>query len=130
VLAEFTKALSHDRTRMTINGFTALGLVEMTRKRTRESLEHLLCQPCPTCEGRGFVKTAETVCYEVFREIVRQSRQFECQQLMVLAHQDVIERLLDEESSALGELELVTGVPIRLQSEALYGVDQYDVVLM
>jgi ribonuclease G len=107
-----------------------LGLVEMTRKRTRESLEHMLCQPCPTCEGRGFVKTAETVCYEVFREIVRQSRQFECRQLMVLAHQDVIERLLDEESSALGELELITGVPIRLQTEALYGVDQYDVVLM
>jgi ribonuclease G len=130
VLAEFKKALSVDRTRITVNGFTTLGLVEMTRKRTRESLEHLLCQPCPTCEGRGFVKTAETVCYEVFREIVRQSRQFDCQQLMVLAHQDVIERLLDEESSALGELELVTGKPIRLQTEALYSVDQYDVVLM
>jgi ribonuclease G len=76
------------------------------------------------------VKTVETVCYEVFREIMRQARQFECRQLLVLAHQDVIERLLDEESSALGELELAAGVPIRLQTEALYGVDQYDVVLM
>ncbi len=102
----------------------------MTRKRTRESLEHVLCQPCPTCEGKGFVKSPETVCYEVFREIVRQSRQFDCKELMVLAHQDVIERLLDEEGSALAELELVTGKPIRLQTEALYGVDQYDVVLM
>jgi ribonuclease G len=130
VIQALEKALAHDHVKTNISSVSPLGLVEMTRKRTRESLEHLLCQPCPTCEGRGFVKTAETVCYEVFREIVRQSRQFECQQLMVLAHQDVIERLLDEESSALGELELVTGKPIRLQTEALYTVDQYDVVLM
>jgi ribonuclease G len=130
VLQALERALADDHVKTNISSVSPLGLVEMTRKRTRESLEHLLCQACPTCEGRGFVKTAETVCYEVFREIVRQSRQFECQQLMVLAHQDVIERLLDEESSALGELELVTGVPIRLQAESLYGVDQYDVVLM
>jgi ribonuclease G len=130
VIQALERALSDDHVKTNISSVSPLGLVEMTRKRTRESLEHLLCQACPTCEGRGFVKTAETVCYEVFREIVRQSRQFECQQLMVLAHQDVIERLLDEESSALGELELVTGKPIRLQTEALYTVDQYDVVLM
>jgi ribonuclease G len=130
VIQALEKALAEDHVKTSISSVSPLGLVEMTRKRTRESLEHLLCQPCPTCEGRGFVKTAETVCYEVFREILRQSRQFECQQLMVLAHQDVIERLLDEESSALGELELVTGKPIRLQTEALYTVDQYDVVLM
>jgi ribonuclease G len=130
VIQALEKALSDDHVKTHISSVSPLGLVEMTRKRTRESLEHLLCQACPTCEGRGFVKTAETVCYEVFREIVRQSRQFECQQLMVLAHQDVIERLLDEESAALGELELITGKPIRLQAEALYTVDQYDVVLM
>ena len=102
VIQALERALSDDHVKTNISSVSPLGLVEMTRKRTRESLEHLLCQPCPTCEGRGFVKTAETVCYEVFREIVRQARQFECQQLMVLAHQDVIERLLDEESSALG----------------------------
>jgi ribonuclease G len=130
VIQALEKALADDHVKTSISSVSPLGLVEMTRKRTRESLEHLLCQACPTCEGRGFVKTAETVCYEVFREIVRQSRQFDCQQLMVLAHQDVIERLLDEESSALGELELVTGKPIRLQTESLYTVDQYDVVLM
>jgi ribonuclease G len=130
VIQALERALSDDHVKTNISSVSPLGLVEMTRKRTRESLEHLLCQPCPTCEGRGFVKTAETVCYEVFREIVRQARQFECQQLMVLAHQDVIERLLDEESSALGELELNIGKPIRLQTESLYSVDQYDVVLM
>jgi ribonuclease G len=130
VIQALERALHEDHVKTNISSVSPLGLVEMTRKRTRESLEHLLCHSCPTCEGRGFVKTVETVCHEVFREIVRQSRQFECQQLMVLAHQDVIERLLDEESSALGELELVTGKPIRLQAEALYTVDQYDVVLM
>ena len=130
VIQALQKALGDDHVKTTISSVSPLGLVEMTRKRTRESLEHLLCRACPTCEGRGFVKTTETVCYEVFRELMRQSRQFECQQLMVLAHQDVIERLLDEESAALGELELTTGKPIRLQTEALYSVDQYDVVLM
>ncbi|MGO9946259.1 MAG: ribonuclease E/G, partial [Steroidobacteraceae bacterium] len=130
VIQALERALSDDHVKTSISSVSPLGLVEMTRKRTRESLEHLLCQSCPTCEGRGFVKTVETVSYEIFREIVRQARQFECQELMVLAHQDVIERLLDEESSALGELELVTGKPIRLQTETLYTVDQYDVVLM
>jgi len=130
VIQALERALADDHAKTSISSVSPLGLVEMTRKRTRESMEHLLCRACPTCEGRGYVKTAETVCYEVFREIVRQSRQFECQQLMVLAHQDVIERLLDEESSALGELELITGKPIRLQTESLYAVDQYDVVLM
>ncbi|MDP9082726.1 MAG: ribonuclease G [Pseudomonadota bacterium] len=130
VIQALQRALAADHVKTNVSSVSPLGLVEMTRKRTRESLEHLLCRSCPTCEGRGFVKTAETVCYEVFREIVRQSRQFDCKELMVLAHQDVIERLLDEDSSALGELELVTGKPIRLQTEALYAVDQYDVVLM
>ena len=130
VIQALEKALDSDHVKTNISSVSPLGLVEMTRKRTRESLEHVLCRACPTCEGRGFVKTAETVCYEVFREIMRQARQFECQQLMVLAHQDVIERLLDAESASLGELELIIGKSIRLQTEALYSFDQYDVVLM
>jgi ribonuclease G len=130
VLQALEKSLASDHAKNHISSVSPLGLVEMTRKRTRESLEHMLCCPCPTCEGRGFVKTSETVCYEIFREILRQARQFEFQELMVLAHQDVIEKLLDEESAALAELEVHTGKPIRLQTEALYQQDQYDVVLM
>jgi ribonuclease G len=129
VLAELNKALERDRTRLTVNGFTQLGLVEMTRKRTRESLEHLLCAACPQCQGRGFVRTPETVSHEVFRELVRQSRQFQSDELVVLAHQDVVGWMQDEEASALAELETQVGRPIRLQAEALYGIDQYDVVL-
>jgi ribonuclease G len=130
VLAALERALAPDRAQTHIVSLSPLGLVEMTRKRTRESLEHLLCEPCPSCEGRGFVRTPETVCNEIFREIVRQSRQFASRELLILAHQDVVDRLLDEESATLGELEAQIGRPIRLQVEALYGVDQYDVVLV
>jgi ribonuclease G len=130
VLQALEKTLAADHARTKVSAVSPLGLVEMTRKRTRESLAHQLCAPCAACEGRGYVKTAETVCYEIFREILRQTAQFDFQELLVLAHQDVIERLLDEESAALGELEVLTGKPIRLQTEALYLIDQYDVVLM
>ncbi|MEP7243622.1 MAG: ribonuclease G [Gammaproteobacteria bacterium] len=130
VLGALERALAGDRAQTHIVSLSPLGLVEMTRKRTRESLEHLLCEPCPGCEGRGFVKTPETVCHEIFREIVRQSRQFASKELLILAHRDVVDRLLDEESSALAELEPQVGRPIRLQAEALYGVDQYDVVIV
>jgi ribonuclease G len=130
VLSALERALAGDRAQTHIVSLSPLGLVEMTRKRTRESLEHMLCEPCPSCEGRGFVRTPETVCNEIFREIVRQSRQFASRELLILAHQEVVDRLLDEESATLGELEAQVGRPIRLQVEALYGVDQYDVVLV
>lgn len=130
VLAALERALSGDRAQTHIVSLSPLGLVEMTRKRTRESLEHLLCVACPACEGRGFVKSPETVCNEVFREIVRQSRQFASRELLILAHQDVVDRLLEDESATLAELESQVGRPIRMQVEALYGVDQYDVVLV
>jgi ribonuclease G len=129
VLEALQRALAGDHAQTHIASVSSLGLVEMTRKRTRESLEHLLCAACPSCEGRGFVRTPETVCHEIFREIVRQSRQFQSKELLILAHQNVIDRLLDDESAVLAELEHQVGRPIRLQVEALYGFDQYDVVL-
>ncbi len=130
VLAALERALAPDRAQTRIVSLSPLGLVEMTRKRTRESLQHLLCAPCPSCEGRGFVKTPETVCQDIFREIVRQSRQFTSRELLILAHQDVIDLLLSEESATLAALTDRIGRPIRLQVEALYGADQYDVVLV
>jgi ribonuclease G len=130
VLQALSGRLAHDHAKTQIMEVSSLGLVEMTRKRNRESLERLLCQPCPSCDGRGFVKSAETVCYDIFREIVRQHRQFDLQELLVLARPEVIERLLDEESASVAELEELTGSPIRLQSESMYSPDQFDVVLM
>jgi ribonuclease G len=130
VLKALEQALATDHARHHVTPVSPLGLVEMTRKRTRESLQHILCEDCPACSGRGFVMTAETACFEIFREIIRQSRQFEFDEVMVLASQDVIELLLDEQARSLAELEEQTGKSIRLQTESLYLQDQFDVVLM
>ncbi|TDJ48200.1 MAG: ribonuclease G [Gammaproteobacteria bacterium] len=130
VLEALEGALANDYARTQISEHSALGLVEMTRKRTRESLEHIMCGACPTCEGSGSVKTPETVSYEIFREILRQHRQFKFNELVVLAHQDVIELLLDEESAGLAELEELTGKPISLQAEAMFEQGRFDVILM
>ena len=130
VLRALEKALERDHARTQVCEVSTLGLVEMTRKRTRESLEHILCQTCSTCDGRGSIKTAETVCYEIFREILREARAFEADQLLVLASQNVIDMLLDEESSNLAELQDFIKVPVKLQVEALYTQEQYDVVIV
>ncbi|MBV8031755.1 MAG: ribonuclease G [Betaproteobacteria bacterium] len=130
VLEELGRALARDRTRVTVNGFTALGLVEMTRKRTRESLAHVLCEPCPTCSGRGEVKTAHTVCYEILREVLRESRAFQARELRVLASQPVIDLFLEEESPSLAMLSDFIGKPVSLQVESSYTQEQFDIVLM
>ena len=130
VLEALEMALSDDHARTQISEHSALGLIVMTRKRTRESLEHIMCGVCPSCDGNGFVKTPETVCYEIFREILRQHRQFKFKELVVLAHQDVVELLLDEESASLAELEEMTGKPIRLQTETMFIPERFDVMLM
>jgi len=130
VLEEFKKMLAHDRTRVSVNGFSTLGLVEMTRKRTRESLAHVLCEQCPTCQGRGQVKTAQSVCYQILREIVREARQFNAREFRILASQQVIDLFLDEESQGLAQLSDFIGKPVSLQVETLYSQEQYDVILM
>ena len=130
VLEEFNKALSSDHTRLTVNGFTALGLVEMTRKRTRESLAHVLCEECPTCNGRGEVKTARTVCYEILRELLREARQFNAREFRILASVAVIDVFLDEESQGLAMLSDFIEKPISLKAEPSYLQEQYDIVLL
>ena len=130
VLDEFNKALSRDHTRLTVNGFTALGLVEMTRKRTRESLAHVLCEECPTCGGRGEVKTARTVCYEILRELLREARLFNAREFRVLGSVSVIDIFLDEESQGLAMLSDFIGKPISVQAETSYSQEQYDIVLL
>ena len=130
VLAEFNKALASDHTRLTVNGFTALGLVEMTRKRTRESLAHVLCEECPTCGGRGEVKTARTVCYEILRELLREARQFNAREFRVLGSVSVVDIFLDEESQGLAMLSDFIGKPISLKAEPSYAQEQYDIVLL
>ncbi len=130
VLNEFRKALARDRTHMSVNGFTQLGLVEMTRKRTRESLAQVLSEPCPVCEGRARLKTPQTVSYTNLREVTREARQFNAREYRILASQPVIDLFLDEESQALALLSDFIGKPVSLQVETAYNQDQYDIILM
>jgi len=130
VLNELRKALARDRTHMTVNAFSGLGLVEMTRKRTRESLAQVLCEPCPTCGGRSRLKTPQTVCYTILRDLLREARQFNAPEYRILASQPVIDLFLDEESQALAMISDTIGKPVSLQVETAYNQEQYDIVLM
>jgi ribonuclease G len=130
VLRALERALSRDRTKVSLTEMSPLGLVELTRKRTRESLEHVLCQPCPVCQGRGMVKSPQTVCYEIFREILREARAFDANQYLVLASQVVVDVLLDEEAQSLMNLQEFIRRPVELKVDTTYTQEQYDVVLM
>ncbi|MFC3912565.1 ribonuclease G [Pseudaeromonas sharmana] len=130
VLQSLEQALARDRAKTSVNGFSHLGLVEMTRKRTRESLEHILCSECPECKGRGRVKTVESVCYEILREILRVNRAYDADQFIVYASLQVAEALHVEESHSLAELEVFIGKQVKVQAEPLYSQEQFDVVMM
>ncbi|MEH6651469.1 MAG: ribonuclease G [Motiliproteus sp.] len=129
VLRTLERVLEKDHVKSKLTGVSELGLVEMTRKRTRESLEHLLCEPCSQCQGRGSIKTPETVCYEIFREILREARAYDTDTYLVLASQSVVERLMDEDADNVAELESFIGKTIQFQVESLYTPEQFDVVL-
>ena len=130
VLHSLDQALSKDRVKTGVNGFSQLGLVEMTRKRTRESIEHVLCQDCPVCKGRGTLKTGETVCYEIMREIVRVHHAYDSDRFLVYVSPTVGEALKTDESHALAEVEIFVGKQVKVHVEALYTQEQFDVVMM
>lgn len=130
VLRTLDKAMEGDRARTTITGVSELGLIEMTRKRTRESLGQVMCEPCPVCEGRGILKTPQTVCYEIFREILREARVYDNDKFLVLAAQSVIDCLLDEESTHVADLEAFVGRAIEFRVETIYNQEQYDLILV
>jgi ribonuclease G len=130
VLRTLEKGLARDHAKTQVFDMSPLGLVEMTRKRTTDSLARQLCEPCVACGGRGILKTPETICYEIFREITRAVRQFDAGKLMVLAAPRVVSKILDEESAAVVELEQFIGKPISFKAEEQYAQEQYDVVLL
>lgn len=130
VLAELNKNLAHDRTKISVSNFSSLGLVEMTRKRTRESLAHILCETCAVCEGRGQTKTARTVCYEILREVLREAKQFNPKEFKIMASQIVIDMFLEEDSQYLAALGDNIKKPISLQVQSDYQQEQYDIILL
>jgi ribonuclease G len=130
VLQALERALAKDRTKSTISQLTTLGLVEMTRKRTRESLVNTLCEPCPVCQGRAVIKSLETLTYDIFREITRMARQFDATKLLVIAHERVVTRMMEEESSSIAELESFIGKSLSFQVDMQYSPEQFDVVML
>lgn len=130
VLAELRKRVAQDRVKTYVGGFSPLGLVEMTRKRTRESLAQALCRPCEQCSGTGRVRSTRTTAYDILREILREARQFDPSEFRVLAAPEVVEMLMDEEGQYLAGLQDFIGKPISLRAEVDIGPDQYDIVLL
>ncbi len=130
VLETLKTAMARDTAKWQIGEISPFGLVQMTRKRTRESLERLLCEPCPTCGGRGRIKTVETVCIEIMREVVREARQYRIQQLLVIAAPDVIERLLDEEAFWVSEIEKALAIQLHFRADSTYTQEQFDLIPM
>lgn len=128
VLRALEKAMERDHAKTSITGVSELGLVEMTRKRSRESLGQIMCEPCSVCQGRGALKSAETICFEIFREILREARTYDTSKILVLASQLVVDRLLDEESANVADLEEFIGREIQFQVEAIYNQEQYDII--
>jgi ribonuclease G len=130
VLHSLDMAMAKDNVKYSLSAFSALGLVEMTRKRTRESLEHILCGECEVCHGRGYVKTVETVCFEILREIVRVNRAYDADKFIVYTSSSVSASLENDEYHNLAELEVFIGKQIKVQTETLYSQEQFDVVMM
>jgi len=130
VIKNLERALAKDYTRTSISGVTELGLVQIVRKRTRESLEQILSESCHVCQGRGAVKSPETVCYEIFRAILREARAYNHDAYLILAAPVVIERLHDEESGYVADLEQFIGKTLRFQIEPAYTQERFEVVLL
>lgn len=130
VMRVLEKALSKDRVKTFITEMSSLGLVEVTRKRTRESLGRMLCEPCSLCKGKGIIKSAETICYTIFRDIIRETHLFEANQYLIIASQIVADRLLDQDAKGLQNLQDFIGKPINVQVDSLYTQQDYDVILM
>lgn len=130
VLNALETAITRDRVKINVTDISPLGLVEITRKRTRESLEEVMCEACSVCEGRGTIKTVQTVSYEILREVLREDRQFKAQAYTIVASQEVVDLLLDEEASSLADLQDFIDRPVSLRVDPHYQQQQYDIALI
>jgi ribonuclease G len=127
VFNAFLEAMKRDRAKNTILHISELGLIQMTRKRVRESLGRVLCEPCSYCEGKGFVKSPRTLCYEIFRKISKLARHGG-EKIIVTAHPMVAELLSDEERASLEEIENRYGVKVIVREDSKLHQENYEVV--
>ncbi len=123
------EALKRDKAKNHIVQFSELGLVEMTRKRTRDSLGRILLTECSHCHGIGLAKSPSTICYQLFREVVAEARAYPCEKLTVIAHPDIIDLLLGVENESVLQLEDFLKKEISLESNEHSAIEHYEVVL-
>lgn len=129
IIEELREAVRKDRIKTRLSDMSPLGLVELTRKRTHNSLEKNLCEPCPVCDGRGVLKTAQTVCYQIFRDVLREARKYHANAYTVVASPLVVDMLIEDEASGLADLEEFINSSITLRADNTFHQEQYDIVL-
>lgn len=123
------KAMATDSVRTEISELSSLGLVQMTRKRTRESLEHILCVSCPLCHRRGSIKSLKTVCYDIFRELKRVAYTFSFWHgFLIIAAENVINYMINEEVNLLKEVEADLKKPLAWRIEKSFSQEQYNIL--
>ena len=129
VLRTLEKGLSADRVKSNVTQISELGLVEMTRKRTHGSLLKTICEPCSTCDGRGFIKSAESVCLEIFKHLQKQARDIAGKECLIMASQSVVDQLIDEQAENVRLLARGLEISVAYQVEPGYTQEQYDIVV-
>jgi len=122
------EAVSKDRAKTRILRISELGLVQMSRERTREDLLRILCEPCGYCEGRGYTKSAATVCYEIFREVRKLGSSPKSKKIIVGVHPDVANLLYDEERQSIEELEREFHKKVIIKADSNLHIEQFDIV--
>jgi ribonuclease G len=130
VYSALQEALANDKAKTTISHISPIGLIEMTRKRIRESLGRTLCEPCPYCDGRGYIKSSRTVCYEVLRELRRAFTSAEEKKALVTVNSMVADMLYDEERQGVEELEKEFQKKIVIKADPNLHQEQYEVVMV
>ncbi|MFP3869568.1 MAG: ribonuclease E/G [Syntrophobacteria bacterium] len=127
VFNSLKEALKKDKSKTNILKMSELGLIEMTRKRTKECINRVLCEPCFYCEGEGYLKSKVTMCYEIFREIERDHEALCGRSVMVSAHPEVAQLLYDEERHRLEALERKLRARVTVRAEQNFHLEQYDI---
>jgi len=125
----FREALKRDKAKNTIYNISELGLIQMTRKRVRESLGRTLCNTCPYCEGKGFVLSPRTICFEIFRKIEKMTITHGAS-VLITAHPYVAELLSDEESYAVEEIEKTRGIEVIIKEDAQLHQENYTISVL
>jgi len=129
VHAVLEEALRSDKAKTNTLKISELGLMEMTRKRVRESIGRTLCESCPYCEGKGYVKSRITTVYEIFRDLQREMRPAPGYRMTLLVHPDIASILYDDERHGIEELEKKFEKQITISARQGFHLEQFEIIV-